>query len=111
MSLVLPPVSKGTVHLIGVDMELKRNQHIVMQWNDSYFCAANGIFKYAFAKIVPQKIVSINIHDRLPSDASGLDVFVWYVSYCQRRFQRYWKENTKHKRNYRTKSSSRMIIC
>jgi S-adenosylmethionine hydrolase len=29
---------KGTVHLIGVDMELnKENQHIVMQWNDSYF--------------------------------------------------------------------------
>ena len=27
-------------------------------------------------KIVPQKMVAINIHDRLPSDASGLDVFV-----------------------------------
>jgi hypothetical protein len=36
MSLVLfTPVSKGTVHLIGVDMELnKENQHIAMQWND-----------------------------------------------------------------------------
>jgi hypothetical protein len=30
--LVFP---KGTVHIIGVDMELnKENQHIVMQWND-----------------------------------------------------------------------------
>jgi len=29
---------KGTVHLIGVDMELnKENQHIAIQWNDSLF--------------------------------------------------------------------------
>lgn len=69
---------KGTVHLIGVDMELnKENQHLAMQWNDSYFIAAdNGILSMLLQKIVPQKIVSINIHDRLPSDASGLDVFV-----------------------------------
>ena len=69
---------KGTVHVIGVDMELnKENQHIAMQWNDSYFIAAdNGILSMLSQKIVPQKIVSINIHDRLPSDASGLDVFV-----------------------------------
>jgi S-adenosylmethionine hydrolase len=69
---------KGTVHLIGVDMELnKENQHIAMQWNDSYFIAAdNGILSMLSQKIVPQKIVAINIHDRLPTDASGLDVFV-----------------------------------
>lgn len=69
---------KGTVHLIGVDMERnKENQHIAMQWNDSYFIAAdNGILSILSQKIVPQKIVAINIHDRLPSDASGLDVFV-----------------------------------
>ena len=36
---------KGTVHLIGVDIELnENNQHIAMQWNDHYFiCADNGI--------------------------------------------------------------------
>jgi S-adenosylmethionine hydrolase len=69
---------KGTVHLIGVDMEFnKENQHIVMQWNDHYFIAAdNGILSMLSQKIVPQKIVTINIHDRLPSDASALDVFV-----------------------------------
>ena len=69
---------KGTVHLIGVDMEFnKENQHIVMQWNDHYFIAAdNGILSMLTQKIVPQKIVSINIHDRLPSDATDLDVFV-----------------------------------
>lgn len=69
---------KGTVHLIGVDIEFnKENQHIVMQWNDHFFIAAdNGILSILTQKIVPQKIVSINIHDRLPSDATDLDVFV-----------------------------------
>ena len=69
---------KGTVHLIGVDIELnKENQHIVMQWNDQYFIAAdNGILSMLSQKIVPQKIVSINIHDRLANEATDLDVFV-----------------------------------
>ena len=69
---------KGTVHLIGVDIESnKENQHIVMQWNDHYFIAAdNGILSMFSQKIVPQKIVAINIHDRLPSEATDLDVFV-----------------------------------
>ena len=69
---------KGTLHLIGVDLEFnKENQHIVMQWNDHYFIAAdNGILSMLSQKIVPQKIVAINIHDRLPNEASDLDVFV-----------------------------------
>ena len=69
---------KGTVHLIGVDIELnKENQHIAMQWNDHYFIAAdNGILSMLCQKTVPQKIVAINIHDRLPHNASDLDVFV-----------------------------------
>jgi S-adenosylmethionine hydrolase len=69
---------KGTVHLLGVDMESnKENQHIVMQWNDHYFIAAdNGILSMLSQKIVPQKIVVITIHDRLPSEATDLDVFV-----------------------------------
>jgi hypothetical protein len=69
---------KGTVHLIGVDIELNNeNQHIAMQWNDQYFvCADNGILSMLIQKIVPQKLVAINIHDRLPNDATDLDVFV-----------------------------------
>lgn len=69
---------KGTVHLVGVDMEFnKENQHIVMQWNNHYFIAAdNGILSMLSQKIVPQKIVAINIHDRLPNEATDLDVFV-----------------------------------
>jgi hypothetical protein len=69
---------KGTVHLIGVDAELnKENQHIAMFWNDHYFiCADNGILSMLTQKMKPEKIVSINIHDRLPTDATDLDIFV-----------------------------------
>jgi hypothetical protein len=69
---------KGTVHIIGVDMESnKENQHIVMQWNDHYFIAAdNGILSMLSQKIVPQKIVVITIHDRLLTGSADLDVFV-----------------------------------
>ncbi len=69
---------KGTVHLIGVDAELnKENQHIAIEWNDHFFIAAdNGILSMLTQKIVPKKMVAINIHDRLPVDATDLDVFV-----------------------------------
>jgi S-adenosylmethionine hydrolase len=69
---------KGTVHLIGIDIEFNsENQHIAMEWNNQYFvCADNGILSILTQKILPQKLVAINIHDRLPSDASDLDVCV-----------------------------------
>jgi S-adenosylmethionine hydrolase len=69
---------KGTVHIIGVDLESnKENQHLAMQWNDHFFIAAdNGILSMLTQKIIPQKIVAITIHDRLHSEASDLDVFV-----------------------------------
>lgn len=69
---------KGTVHLIGVDMEMNsENKHIVMQWNDHFFIAAdNGILSILTQKIVPQKIVEINIHHLLPSESTHLDVFI-----------------------------------
>jgi len=69
---------QGTVHLIGVDAELtKESRHIAMQWNGHYFiCADNGILSLLTEKIVPQKIVEINIHDRLPEGSSEMDVFV-----------------------------------
>jgi S-adenosylmethionine hydrolase len=69
---------KGTVHLIGVDIERnKENQHIAMQWNDHYFiCADNGILSMLTQKIVPQKIVAINIHDRFPPESTDMDIFI-----------------------------------
>ena len=70
---------KGTVHLIGVDIEINKEtpNHLAIQWNDQYFiCADNGILSMLIQKIVPQKMVAINIHDRLPSEATELDVFI-----------------------------------
>ncbi|MDX6189454.1 SAM-dependent chlorinase/fluorinase [Flavobacterium sp. Fl-318] len=69
---------KGTVHLIGVDIERnKENVHIAMQWNDHYFiCADNGILSMLTQKIVPQKIVAINIHDRFPPESTDMDIFI-----------------------------------
>ncbi|QYJ68005.1 SAM hydrolase/SAM-dependent halogenase family protein [Flavobacterium litorale] len=68
---------KGTVHLIGVDAELtNESRHIAMQWNDHYFiCSDNGILSILTQKIVPQKIVAINIHSRFGDDATEMDVF------------------------------------
>lgn len=68
----------GTVHIIGVDLEAnKENQHVIMQWNDHFFIAAdNGILSMLSQKIIPQKIVAITIHDRLHNEATDLDVFV-----------------------------------
>lgn len=69
---------KGTVHLIGIDSErVGDTQHIAMQWDDHYFiCADNGILNALLQKKVAQKIVAINIHDRLHNTASDMDVFV-----------------------------------
>lgn len=77
---------KGTVHLIGVDAELnKENQHIAMQWNDHFFiCADNGILSMLSQKVIPQKIVAINIHDRLSENATDLDVFVTVASHLSK---------------------------
>ena len=77
---------KGTVHIIGVDAERnKENNHIALQWNDHYFIAAdNGILSILTQKIVPQKIVTITIHDRLHLDATDLDVLVTVASHLSK---------------------------
>ncbi len=69
---------RGTVHFIGVDNERNNDtKHIAIQWNDHFFvCADNGILSILTQKIVPQKMVEINIHDRLNDTATDLDVFV-----------------------------------
>jgi len=69
---------KGSVHIIGIDIELKEtNQHVAIEWNGHYFIAAdNGILSMLIQKIKPQKMVAINIHDRLLPEATDMDVFV-----------------------------------
>ncbi|RZJ70765.1 SAM-dependent chlorinase/fluorinase [Flavobacterium sp.] len=69
---------KGSVHLIGVDAEINRHQrHLAMLWDGHYFvCADNGTLGFLTQKFAAEKIVAINIHDRLPDDSSDLDALV-----------------------------------
>ncbi len=69
---------KGTIHIIGIDSELNpENKHIAVKLDDHYFvCANNGIMSMICAEIAPEKIVEINIHDKVQSSFPVLDVFV-----------------------------------
>ncbi|NND51880.1 MAG: SAM-dependent chlorinase/fluorinase [Flavobacteriaceae bacterium] len=69
---------KGTIHLIGIDSELnEENKHIAIKLDDHYFiCANNGIMSMICAEIAPEKIVEINIHDKIDSNFPVLEVFV-----------------------------------
>jgi len=69
---------KGTIHLIGIDSELSpENKHIAVKLDDHFFiCANNGIMSMICSEIVPDKIVEINIHDKIQTSFPVLDVFV-----------------------------------
>lgn len=69
---------KGTIHIIGIDSELSpENKHIAIKLDEHYFiCANNGIMSMICAEIAPEKIVEINIHDKIETSFPVLDVFV-----------------------------------
>jgi len=69
---------RGTIHIIGIDSELSpENKHIAIKLDDHYFiCANNGIMSMICAEIAPEKIVEINIHDKIETSFPVLDVFV-----------------------------------
>ena len=69
---------KGSIHIIGIDSELNpENRHIAVELDGHFFiCANNGIISMLASEIRPEKIVEINIHDRLESNFPVLDVFV-----------------------------------
>ena len=69
---------KGSIHLIGIDSELSaENKHIAAKLDDHYFiCANNGIMSMICTEIVPEKIVEINIHDKVETNFPVLDIFV-----------------------------------
>lgn len=69
---------QGTVHIVGIDSELNpENEHVAVYLDGHYFlCANNGIISMLAAEIKPEKIVEINIHDRVESNFPVLDVFV-----------------------------------
>lgn len=68
----------GTIHIIGIDSELNpENKHIAVYLDGHYFvCADNGIISMITQEFRPEKMVAINIHDRLKSNFPVLDVFV-----------------------------------
>ena len=68
----------GSIHLIGIDSELNpENKHIAVLLDGHYFiCANNGIISMLASDIHPEKIVEINIHDRINTNFPVLDVFV-----------------------------------
>lgn len=68
----------GSIHIIGIDSELSpENKHIAVYLDGHYFiCANNGIMSMITSDIRPEKIVEINIHDRVVSNFPVLDVFV-----------------------------------
>ncbi|MBU2927266.1 SAM hydrolase/SAM-dependent halogenase family protein [Winogradskyella psychrotolerans] len=69
---------KGTIHLIGIDSELSpENKHIAIKLDDHYFiCANNGIMSMICNDIAAEKIVEINIHDKVETNFPVLDIFV-----------------------------------
>lgn len=68
----------GSIHIIGIDSELNvENKHIAVLLDGHYFiCANNGIISMLTSEINPDKIVEINIHDKIESNFTVLDVFV-----------------------------------
>ena len=69
---------EGSIHIIGVDSELTpETNHIAVKLEDHYFiCANNGIISLITRDIVPQEMVEINIHNRVTTNFTVLDVFV-----------------------------------
>ena len=69
---------QGTIHIVGIDSELNpENKHIAVLLDGHYFiCANNGIISMLANEIRPEKIVEINIHDRILTNFPVLDVFV-----------------------------------
>ena len=69
---------EGSIHIIGVDSELNdENKHIALKLDNHYFiCPNNGVISLLASEIKPEKIVEINIHDRVSTSFPVLDVFV-----------------------------------
>ncbi|WP_152285535.1 SAM hydrolase/SAM-dependent halogenase family protein [Flavicella marina] len=77
---------EGTIHIVGVDSELNPdNKHIAMLLNGHFFvCPDNGLISLIASEVKPSKIVEINIHNRLETSFSVLDVFVQVAAHIAR---------------------------
>jgi len=77
---------EGTIHIIGIDSELTPdNRHIALKLDGHYFiCANNGILSLIASEFVPEKMVEINIHDKVETNFPVLDVFVKVAGHLAR---------------------------
>ncbi|AOW20052.1 SAM hydrolase/SAM-dependent halogenase family protein [Urechidicola croceus] len=77
---------EGSIHIIGVDSELnEETNHIALKLDNHYFiCPNNGVISMIASEIRPEKIVEINIHDRIESSFPVLDVFVKVACHLKR---------------------------
>lgn len=77
---------EGSIHIIGVDSELnEENKHIALKLDNHYFiCPDNGIISLLASEINPEKIVEINIHDRISTSFPVLDVFIKVACHISR---------------------------
>ena len=77
---------EGSIHIIGVDSELTpENKHLALKLDGHYFvCANNGILSMIASEYVPEKIVEINIHDKVQTNFPVLDVFVKVAGHLAR---------------------------
>lgn len=78
---------KGSIHIIGVAAEkTPENQHLAMLFDGHYFIGAdNGIFAMIKGDLKSEKMVSINIHNKMPSTYPVLEVFVWIAAHISRK--------------------------
>ncbi len=69
---------QGSIHIVGIDSELTpETNHIAVKLDEHYFiCANNGIISLITKDIVPTEMVQINIHNRITTNFTVLDVFV-----------------------------------
>jgi S-adenosylmethionine hydrolase len=74
---------KGSIHIIGVESEkTPENQHLAMFFDGHNFIGAdNGIFAMIKGDLKSEKIVAIDIHDKMPSTYPVLEVFVWVAAH------------------------------
>ena len=77
---------EGSIHIIGIDSELTpENRHIALKLDGHFFiCANNGILSLLASEIRPEKIVEINIHNKLDRNFPVLDVFVKVAGHLAR---------------------------
>ncbi|WP_027076150.1 SAM hydrolase/SAM-dependent halogenase family protein [Maribacter antarcticus] len=76
----------GTIHIVGVDSEATpENQHIAVLVDGHYFVSANtGVIGLITSELSPEKVVQINIPDRIQGSFPVMSVFVQVACHIAR---------------------------